>query len=449
MMALAPMGPGTLLGRLALRLTHSAPKGGSFLPVHAPIDWGVSLAEALCAKYEEAASSPTLRTVSLVGAPPPPAPADASCVYVSHLGPPHAWDRLCPNLTDLDLSRSLLTSWHALAWLAHHRPLTHLRVDHVRMEAPPKDLAMCPHLTHLVVGDTTRPWSDAVTLGRAMPALTTLHWHHQSLTHLDMTPEEAPSLAQVFPHVHTLSLEGNALSSWSHLVTLLVWMPALTKLLLHDNALTHIDAATPTTRIFAHLNEIHVHTLSMASLRHLESYIPGQWSLVLEPAKDHDEPPRWQCIAQLARLTRLNHTDIVPAERTEAERYYLLHARPGDPRYEALCAIHGAPATAPAPTPTLRAKLLEVLVVRHPTPPTLAEVPTLRETAVLCALLRTMPVRSVHKKLERQYKAAGMATELYAVLAAEPDSILLALDDEWRDLAWYGVETQDLLVLVG
>lgn len=393
-------------------------------------------------KYGTGPEAYARSVASLVGAPPPPALADASCVYVrcafadGTTGPmPYT------HIENLDLSRSLLADWDEVARIAAPLPLHTLVLQQVRLRRASQVPAAFSQLQCLHLNDTRTDWAQALVLGRAMPALTTLQLADNDIEALSPSPD----VAAAFPRLTSLHLGGNRLRSWDNLCASLAPIASLRQLLLHGNQLTSI---TPTTRPFAQLDDVHLaaNPLEAASVPCIESCITAlTYALVLPPLQGDEKATRWWAIAQLPRLACLNHTAISPQERIDAERYFLTVASPDDVRFHALCEVHGAPIRS-APR-TLRSRMLDVSWVRAAQAPTTADVPMLRAQAQPLSMLATTPLRSVQRHVAKACAASRHAA-LWAVLAAEPEPLIVAMDDQWHDLAWYGVQSHDLLVLV-
>lgn len=421
---------------------------GTFAPVSAPLEWGVSFVEALTEKY--GTGTITQPSLSLVGAPPPPAVPDPSCVYVAYAWPGRAAEgtSCAPNLRDLDLTRSLLGTWDEVARIAGAHELRSLCLNHTRLAPCTTVASAFSHLVHLELGDTKMSWAQALCVGAAMPQLKSLHLNHNALHTLE---GEGPAAA--FPSLAVLNLEGNHLTSWAHVAGVLAQLPKLDRLVLTDNALATIVPATGAG--FPSLTSIQLRGNPLRAeqeLVALESWMPGPWSLVAPAHEPEDKRgtmafSRLRTIAQAAGLVELDHTPISAAERTEAERYYLAHAAPGDARYAELCAKHGAPvAQAPAPQ-TLRTKMTTVRVVSSPTPPLAEDWERLQAHAHDVSVMATVPIRLLQRRLSQACQAPRTST-LWGVLAATPEPIVQELDDGQRDLAWYGVAEGDLVVLV-
>ena len=402
-----------------------APGHGTYLAATARIEWGVTFVEALREKYGDRSD---LRTVSLVG-PSPHGRADPSCVYVAKALPEGYLGTLPRTITSLDLSRSLLSSWDEVVRIVRDMPLTSLALQHVRLQTTAHVPPVFAYLEHVSLGDSGTDWAQMAVLARAMPRLASIELARNGITAL------APGDADM-PHVHTLQLEGNVLGAWHDVVCGLSQMPRLQKLILTGNPLERLPRASAPTLPPA-LCDVHVSDtpLDWDDLQALETHLasPG-WSLV------YDRGTRIDAIGRLARLTCLNHTPITPEERVDAERYYITQPRPGDARYEALVRVHGKPV--PASVSSMHDKLLSISYVHASTP---HQAPW--DKAIPLSLLKTMPMRLVHRRLVQLCHASPSAA-IWAVLRSDGQPIVIPLDDMMRDLAWFGVASGDVLVVV-
>ncbi|WFD18773.1 hypothetical protein MCAP1_000984 [Malassezia caprae] len=365
-----------------------APRQGSFLPASTRLDTGVSFVDAMTQKYGSEARARSV--ASLVGAPPPPALADASCVYVRCAHPDGASGPMpYARLESLDLSRSLLADWDQVAQIAASLPLHTLVLQQVRLRRTTQVPAAFAHLQCLYLNDTRTDWAQALVLGHAMPALTTLQLARNEMETLGASHDAAAA----FPHLTSLHLGGNRLRSCDDIAALQP-IASLRQLILSGNEFTTI---TPMPHPFAQLDDVQFadNPLEAASVPALESWMARPYALVLPLLKGDEKTTRLWAIAQLPRLARLHHTPITPHERTDAERYYLTVASPNEPRYQALCEVHGAPVRA-APR-TLRDNMLDLCWARAAHAPTTPEVSALRAQAQRLSMLATTPVRSVQR----------------------------------------------------
>ena len=401
-----------------------APGHGTYLAATARIEWGVTFVDALREKYGDRSD---LRTVSLVG-PPPRGPSDPSCVYVAK-AVPDGYDGALPRtITTLDLSRSLLSSWNEVVRIVRDMPLTSLTLQHVRLRPAACVPGVFAHLEHLSLGDSGTDWAQMAVLARAMPRLASIELARNGITTL-------ASVDVHMPHVHTLQLEGNALGAWPDVLRGVRRLPRLQKLVLTGNPLERMPRASAPT--LPALCDVHVDDtpLDWDDVQALETHLASPaWSLV------YHRDDRIEAIGRLARLTCLNHTPITPEERVDAERYYIRRPRPGDARYEALVRVHGPPA--PASVASMHDKLLTISYVHAATPYEAAW-----DKATSLALLKTMPMRLVQRRLV-QLCGASPSAAIWAVLRSDREPIVIPLDDMMRDLAWFGVASGDMLVVV-
>ncbi|PKI85741.1 hypothetical protein MVES_000250 [Malassezia vespertilionis] len=434
------------VGPDGVRYFTCPPGNGAFVRDTAPLEFGVLFLDALREKYAEArVPLARLETVSLTGAAPPL--DDASCVYVRGAGDAAEIRATCPAIAWLDLSRSLLPDWDALAGITAALPaLTTLVLHHTRLaplQAMPQGLA---HLTELKMDAAGVGWESVAHLAH-LPALASLQIGYNAIHSVHPLPNDA------FPALTTLNLAGNALASWDEIVAALGPLPRLRSMVLSDNRLASLFA--PRHAAFAALESVcidgnPVHAFS--SLEALDAMLARPWALGMgrnAGALADRAALRLDVIARLAHLTQLNRTPVHAAERLEAERFYLAHAAPCDARFGALCRAHGAPA-APAPAPTLRAKLVDVgtACVRH-MPSQEEACALLQETPRRAKLLRSMPVRLARRRLARAYSVVDTEMPMYAVLRGHaPQEPIVHWMDETQELAWYGLEDGDVIAMV-
>lgn len=423
------------------------PNSSAFLRESARIEWGEPFLDALHDKYEGRIHS----VVSLTGAPPPPALADPSAVYVAEASDPDKVREECAHVTSLDLSRSLLSSWDELTRITDELVLETLILHHTRLAPPTRPFSLAT-LRDLQMDATGVSWNEVrctahqiVKLGRHMPQLVSLRLAHNGLATLGETP------TGTFQALVTLNLQRNALGDFAGIVKSLHTLPRLAHLVLSDNAIAYIP---PLDTQFPALHSISLQgnpIRDWASLEALETQLVAPWSLQLghSTIAPDERTLRWMAIGRLGTLGTLEHTPISAQERVDAERYYLAHA-PQDHaalRYQTLCKVHGAPTQAQAP-PTLRVKLVEIGVVCSDHVPTSDEGALWLDAApVHASLLRTMPLRLARRRI---CTAAHIppSGELYAVLRAETGAVVVPLDEEAGTLDDYGVQENDVIVVV-
>lgn len=417
----------------------------------APIQWGTTFLHALHEKYEG-----HVRTwLSLTGGAPPPAVPDASSVYIASIDDVDAIHRACAHVSAIDLSYALLPSWNALHNLAAGVPRLDTLIlsyvcrspSHTRLAAPTEP-PIWPHLTHLALNAAQTSWADVCALSTGLPRLGTLELAANGLCTLSTPPPNA------LRALHTLHLQDNALDM-DTVVDALRPLPNLQRLILTHNRVTSVQRTSP----FPALHTLALQGNALAdwpSIEALESFFATPFALTLDTpaALASDERAfRTEAIARLGMLASLNHTLVSPEERQDAERYFLTRAPSdarGSPRYRALCAQHGMEPPVDRAPATWQAKLVHVGVL------CLDHLPAPDEAAALldaphaqAALLCTMPLRAVRRRIQATCQRAKPRDPLLALLRTPSSEVLVVpLEDMTSTLDNYGIHDGDALVVV-
>lgn len=437
--------------------TDSPPMHGSFVRAStAALVAGGTFLDALRDKYQGSRTPiASLRTASLTGAAPPPALPSASDVDVATAGEDGDIADACPALRSVDLSRSLIPSWHEATRIARQPPLSDLVLQYVtadsetRLEYAPS--VALPQLTHLGV-NAAASWADIVRIAPTLPALMSLDAAGNCIT--ELTPPELHSLT-------TLNLGSNMIDSWADVCEALGRLPALERLVLTDNRISHIPPPPIHHTFFPRLVSISLignPITAWSDLEALEQWVHGELKLSIGAGSFFDKlderAARAETIGRLGSLSALNHTQVTPPERTESERYYvhLARERP-DTRVEHLAKVHEITLHAPRQRATLDQKNASVRVaaLSHQLGEEDAQSLLVADHPHV-SLLRTMPLRLA---LRRIALACGIATheaadaQLFGILQpAEPGNPLVTPLDVSRTLDWYGVRDDDVLVLL-
>lgn len=197
---------------------------------------------------------------------------------------------------------------------------------------------------------TLMTWPEMVRLS---PAL-------KSLKHLQLGSNELSTLqtdggqGAILPHVTSLSLEDNRLSSWLDTVAALARLPSLTTLNLNHNSFTTIPFVPEGSPKYSRLKELHLRANkidSWDSLEHLSQWCSSLEALHITTLSDEDDDgpaagkrssddllSRYEyrdfraiLIARLPTLRILDKTEITPKERKDAELFVYTRFRQGDP----------------------------------------------------------------------------------------------------------------------
>ena len=210
-------------------------------------------------------------------------------------------------------------------------------------------------------------------------SLTILSFSSNQLTHL--------SLPLPTPQLTSLTLSGNAFTTLSALQPI-THLPNLQTLSLHSNQISTISPPSTPPPVFPSLLTLDLSSNLISSLLFISNLpisFPLLTSLRTSSNPFNASSPETAYILTLARiptLTTLNYSTISPAERQNAELYYLstigkeLSSTPLDteaqilsqhPQYPLLCSLHGTPSitrlsatqTSSANENTLNARLID------------------------------------------------------------------------------------------
>ncbi|KAJ3176945.1 hypothetical protein HDU85_006475 [Gaertneriomyces sp. JEL0708] len=347
----------------------------------------------------------------------------------------------CPAIVDLDLSRSLLSNWTSVAEICRELPmLASLRLAHNRLTPLSDDLATSsildgtfPNLRALTLNNTNMTWSETQLLQKFLPNLEELHLASNNLTCLPSS-----EVISGFESLKLLNLERNLLS-WCE-VQKLSHLPVQTLVLSH-NDISQLQYTGGWLALKA-LNISDCHLNDWESVHQLNS-IPQLAEIRL------NRNPILSTIAQddvyailvgrLSKATVINGSAVPPKARKDAELFYLnmcakdlattdqltsLH-----PRYQELCDIYGVPSLAPAGAVSnlLKDRLLSLTFVYG-------------SQRVEKRLPTTMSLRAVKALAARLCKVRNQVRLVLRRVIDETQVQELEMDDELRDLGFYGLE---------
>ena len=190
--------------------------------------------------------------------------------------PPNILGQSLPNVVELNLENTLISSWADVMHLLHQLPkLERLYLSSNRLQPLPdsdsdSDTTPTFPLKVLVLNNTQTTWQQAVELAKYFPDLEELHLEHNGIDFgsLDTVPE-APEIPKEFyereetdyetataplpststaitaddvcpfPKLHRLNLSHNRLADWSTVLRFAEW-PALRHLMLNGNGVSAI-----------------------------------------------------------------------------------------------------------------------------------------------------------------------------------------------------------------
>ncbi|KAI9003088.1 hypothetical protein BC832DRAFT_559931 [Gaertneriomyces semiglobifer] len=346
----------------------------------------------------------------------------------------------CPAIVDLDLSRSLLSTWTTVAEICRELPmLASLRLAHNRFAPLSDDLAtsstldgVFPNLRALTLNNTNMTWSEIHLLQKFLPKLEELHLASNNLS--CFPPSEAIS---GFESLKLLNLERNSLP-WSE-VQKLSHLPIQTLVLSHNDisqlqyfggwlALKALNISD------CHLNDWEsVHQLN--SMPQLAEIRLNRNPILSTVAQDDVYAI---LVGRLSKATVINGSAVSPKARKDGELFYLNMcakdlATTGElslhPRYQELCDIYGVPSVAPAAAVSnlLKDRLLSLTFVYG-------------SQRVEKRLPITMSLRAVKALAARLCRVRNQVRLVLRRVIDETQVQELEMDDELRDLGFYGLE---------
>ncbi|KAJ5899057.1 hypothetical protein N7495_003801 [Penicillium taxi] len=286
----------------------------------------------------------------------------------------------CPNIIELDLSRSLLNRLRSVWEICNQLPrLRRLKLNGNRFLPLEVGLVFSERINQLHLEETLLTWDEIAAATSQFPGVTSLTASENQLTNISCP---LPS------SIRTLTLEYNDFTSISALRPLAA-MPNLEYLALRGNDInTILDDPNNTNIDFKFSNTLHSLDISRNNisswtvLNHLATLFPGLTTFRISGNPIYDQPPLPDYIAAatstpsaskpmtvdeafmltLARfpptLRVLNFSAISLSDRSNAEMYYLsliakeLSATSEDeekrilfahPRYAELCEQYGEP----------------------------------------------------------------------------------------------------------
>ncbi|KAG8583143.1 hypothetical protein GDO81_008297 [Engystomops pustulosus] len=247
---------------------------------------------------------------------------------VSHAGQKGEIHSSCPNISTLNVSKNLLSSWDYVADIVSQlEKLKTLDLSENKISLPsnPSSLATSfEKLTVLSLNRTGVTWNEVLHCAVMWPALEELHLASNNITSLERPVNCLQSLT-LLDIANNHIIDGNQLHAIADL-------PRLKQLILSCNRISILNFTVQhggCTNSFASLNSLSVdgNNISQWSfinelnkLRNLQSF-----NCQNNPFMDSDKNPetiRQLIIAKIARLKVLNKTEILPQERKGAELDY-------------------------------------------------------------------------------------------------------------------------------
>lgn len=381
--------------------------------------------------------------------------------------PPGTILKSCPNISSLDLSFSLLTSWDTVIAICTELPLLErLQLNHTRL-AITSDAERAANaflqLEELSLNGTMMPWSAIVSLISYMPKLNSLEAGLNTFRSIS-----TGLIAKDMSCLQSLNLDNNSLSDWVDICQGLRQFGGLRRLNLTSNGLSAIPPLTPElepyrprsiTNISVSFNELS----SWEDVDHLAAWFPELTAIRLidNPLQTDSKHGKyyWQfTVARMPALEELDGTHISSKERRDCELFYINwisregpkseeEKRKQHPRWSELCNKWGRPEEAPPAVGSqtkLRSQLIEITIHRlsaSPAPGEKVASVAAASSSTNLKVLRTMSLRTFRAKVSKTFKASRDA-RLRFWLGMSDDSLaeVDVSNDESGDISWWGLE---------
>ncbi|KAF5357752.1 hypothetical protein D9756_001444 [Leucocoprinus leucothites] len=470
--------------------TCLVPGSGSFIRPSPNIRFGKSFLEALRSKYIESLHGTGSQEVVILGSSQGAVQVEAINLDkirnklsklsslrevsldgegVASTDPKGMIYETCPNVRGLDLSKSLIHSWHVIVVIAQELPsLQRLYLNQNRFQHYLEPGAFCDcfsSLTELRLNDTLMSWQDILRTIANMPVLEELECGYNRFTDASFDLDDRPRLNTP---VHTLNLDSNQIRGWFSVCLAFSDFPLLTRVILANNQIKNIPPSVLQQRLpqLKHLSLAFNRLRAWSDIHALAVWAPSLESLALigNPIMtDHSQDIRPLVIARLATLQVLDGAAISGKERRDAELYYLSYIvnegpmsddqrTQEHPRWQELCLKYGKPdETLSKLTPdTLKSRLLELELHRmlglfsldqlqaHPS----------EDTKTVVQVLPTMTLKMLRSKIRKALGCSSKAKVIVRMIMNDQSLITLGEDRDSQDLSWIGLESGSKLLCI-
>ncbi|KIK58192.1 hypothetical protein GYMLUDRAFT_1006380 [Collybiopsis luxurians FD-317 M1] len=373
----------------------------------------------------------------------------------------------CPNVRGLDLSRSLLPSWTAIAEIAAELPaLQRLALNWNRFPEGPLGVSKMSsaflNLTDLQLNGTFISWQALHQVTSFMPNLLSVELGHNGLCFLEPGNPNigADSL------ISSINLEGNQCREWTRICQSMNLYKNLERLILTSNEIDRIPPPThndsPSLNALKHLS-LNLNNLnSWNDLDALSLWCPSLISLTLSgnPLVESGNEVRYTrpfIIVRIPTLSILDSTAVSTKERIDSELLYLSYISQRfsndesgsglaqltreHPRWEELSKKHGTTLSTSGNTGShqdrLSRKLFEVLVWRVAVSTPAATTEWINPTTIRA--LPSMSLKVFRLKI-RKTLSIDKESDFSLWLKMHDDSWTELQQVDSHDLDWLGLE---------
>eukprot|EP00112_Aurelia_sp_Birch-Aquarium-sp1_P010220 Seg2192.4 transcript_id=Seg2192.4/GoldUCD/mRNA.D3Y31 product="Tubulin-specific chaperone cofactor E-like protein" protein_id=Seg2192.4/GoldUCD/D3Y31 len=256
---------------------------------------------------------------------------------------------LCPNLTELDLTKNYLQSWEQIFLIIAQLP----RLTFLNLTSNPLDFNFeeerieeiiqnntLPKLERLVLNNTKLPLELVFKLLCIFPGVEELHLSLNAYGHVIEWHE-------TFPNIQKLHFNSNDIEDWDDIINVGKVFPNLRRLILCGNAITEVKASGEE---FLELQTLSLSQTSICEWNSLDELCKlaalEDLRVVGVPLGQREGANRRRqlFIARLPTVKKLNGSVINETEREDAERMFIRHHMDDEEppeRYHKLVEVHG------------------------------------------------------------------------------------------------------------
>ncbi|KFD70278.1 hypothetical protein M514_09237 [Trichuris suis] len=373
---------------------------------------------------------------------------------VSHAGVNENLEDAFVNITDLDLSHTLVIDWKEIVLMLRLMPnlKNKLRSPIGAFE----DTVCFKNITTLALSQTEYSWKEMQTLADVFPNVERLWLSYNRIDSLD---DNIP-----FVYLRLLSLEANPLPQWKEMVIPLGSLERLETLYLGQSGLSEIAIPKVSShRVFPMLEELDLSDNSLDDWNCFDELnkLTSLKRLIVRRnpicSSLEEATCRQFIIAKVRNLRVLNRVEVSPQERRGAEIDYLQHfaaewhslkkekeeGKSGalvdfhrrHPRFRELIEIHGPPPEVVCKSDLLVDKLLTLTFTCDDS-----------THAVQRKIPRSMTVEKLKLLVGRLFQLDPFSVCLSYKSVNRPD-VVVPMDCDLMDIAYFSIQNEDIVIV--
>lgn len=380
---------------------------------------------------------------------------------INGAGPPLALFRLCPNITELDISKSLLTNWGSVAEITRQlKKLKILNLSDNQLEFVENvDPESFSSLEHIVLGRINYTWEEVLKCSEFFLNIQILQIPFNRIEILKPPPDK------IFTRLTWLDLEGNRIRSWDE-INKLGRVKSLELLNLTNCGIEKIhipcsETCSTSSDLFENLQNLILNENKIADwfyiceLDKLKSLTELKFRENPVLTKENLDTNRQLVIVRINNLKILNGLEITPEERRGAEIDYLKrfglewlaikteeernNFRIVHPCYQRLVEKYGAPDAneLKKPPTSLKSQLIQIEIVS----------PDRQLKSYSKKIPYNMSVQKLAGLIQRLFNTGYEIPKLTCLHAERNDNMEVPLDNNMKDLNYYSVENGDKILV--